>query len=376
MEEEDWDTISVEEMENLIDAVNKFYEERGNPKVNIIYLADLFLKRLKNDLDYYVNCEGQKGYGKSNLMLLLSLMQVRYAGIYKRISDGKLFKVLPRTKPMDKDKFERLTVGFRFSKNMSFLDDVKDVEAKYHALDKYQSFVIDEGSKNLHKQKWMDSVSFKLVQLSDTERWQNKTFFICFPNFVELNSSFRNNRIMMRLYVYHRDVNKHFASCIISLKDINRHVPNPWHTEENAVMFEELLKRKPGALRTHHDILYAEQRLKGYAGNFDIPELKTIAPHIWDIYMRYKIMNAKKETNEPGEEESESERILRWKKVSLKLANWIKEKEPSLSYASIAEMMGIAPITFAQLRALKPLQPKEEKAAEKIINQDTWRKSY
>jgi intein/homing endonuclease len=733
--EEDWDTISVEEMDSFLENVKLFYEERGSPKVNAVYLADLFLKRLKNDLDYYVNCEGQKGYGKSNLMLLMSLLQVRYAGVYKRKLDGKLFKVLPRTKPMDKEKFERLTVGFKFNLNMSFLDDFKDVERKYHALDKYQSFVIDEGSKNLHKHKWMDNLQFKLVQLSDsvgkdteilfydkdilkrmtienmynmygenpsnlftwcvdnnkkcylkklkaiikkplrkrmfkiktifnkelivtedhgiyiykdgklkvesplnltlkdkvilpvilpsketikedndmmqlygawiadgsyswdkmangdkenarveisgkehielikriqkkynvnynlakngidisinskpftkkfmekgftgdsytkripewvynttmenkiaflkglftgdgsidttgepsyvsvnkklikdvqtllnmigiqsslyinqkpniyenhqtnncelyipnlfyssclklfeesklnynvlknyqfdkgkynkvkfidkdclcvqikeikeitneymdevydleidkihnfiasgilahnTERWQNKTFFICFPNFSELNSSFRNNRIMMRLYVYHRDVNKHFSSAIISLKDVNRHVPNPWHTEENATMYEELLKRKPAALRNHNDILYAEQRLKGYAGSFDIPELKIIAPRIWDIYMKYKIMNAKKETVEPGEEETESERILRWKKVSLNLAEWIKTKDPTLTYTQIAQLMGIAPITFSQLRALKPLQPKEEKAMEKIV----WR---
>lgn len=366
--EEDWDTISVEEMDSLLKNVKLFYEERGNPKVNAVYLADLFLKRLKNDLDYYINCEGQKGYGKSNLMLLMALLQVRYAGVYKRKEDGKLFKVLPRTTPLDKNKYERLTVGFKFSENMSFLDDVKDVEKKYKGLDKYQAFVIDEGSKNLHKQRWMDSMQFKLVQLSDTERWRNKSFFICFPNFNELNSAFRNNRIMMRLYVYHRDVNKNFSSAIISLKDVNRHVSNVWHTDENAIMFEELLKRKPAALRNHNDILYAEQRLKGYAGHFDIPSLKKIAPHIWDIYMKYKIMNANKESIEDKEEESESERILRWKKVSLKLAEWIKNKEPSLTYNAIAEMMGIAPITFSQLRALKPITPKQEKEVEKL----TW----
>lgn len=370
--EEDWDTISVEEMDSLLEEIDKFYAERGYPKVNAVYLADLFLKRLKNDLDYYCNCEGQRGYGKSNLMLLLALLQARYGGVYKRKTDGKLFNVLPRTKPMDKEKFERLTVAFKFNKNMSFLDDVKDVELKYNNLDRYHPFVIDEGSKNLHKYKWMDTMQFKLVQLSDVARYQNKTFFICFPNFTELNASFRNNRIMMRLYVYHRDVNKHFASAIMSLKDVNRHVPNPWHVEENADMFEELLKRKPAALRNHNDILYAESRLKGYAGTFDFPELKIIAPRIWDVYMRYKIMNAKKESVTPGEEESESERILRWKKVSLRLAEWIKTKEPTLSYSSIAEMMGVAPITFSQLRALKPLQSKEEKAVEKIMRRDAF----
>ena len=366
--EEEWDKIEVEEIEDLIKKVEEFYAERGNPKLNVIWLADLFLKRLKNDLDYYINCEGQKGYGKSNLMLLLSLMQSRYAGVYKRKSDGKHFKVLPRVKPLDVEKFERISVGFSFNKNMSFLDNVKDIEKKYHSLDKYQSFVIDEGSKNLHKHRWMDALQFKLVQLSDTERWQNKTFFICFPNFIELNSAFRNNRIMMRIYVYHRDVKKHYASAILSLKDINRYIADPWHTDWNAKLFEDILKRTPSSLRTSYHVLKAEKKLKGYAGTFEFPELKVIAPKIWSIYMKYKIENATKEAEVV--EETEGVRILRWKVASKNLVDWVRLKFPKMTYPELAEIMGIANITLIGLRTLKKPDKIILRQVDKIVREN------
>lgn len=59
--EKKWDTISVEDINKLWDGVEKFYKERNYPRLNIVWLADTFLKRLKNDNDYWVNVEGRKG---------------------------------------------------------------------------------------------------------------------------------------------------------------------------------------------------------------------------------------------------------------------------------------------------------------------------
>lgn len=55
------DKISVEEIDDLIKKVEEFYFERGNPRMNIIWLANLILKRLKLDRDYFINIEGLKG---------------------------------------------------------------------------------------------------------------------------------------------------------------------------------------------------------------------------------------------------------------------------------------------------------------------------
>lgn len=365
---EDWDKIEVEEIEDLIKKVEEFYAERGSPKLNALILSNLFLKRLKNDLDYYVSIEGIRGYGKSNLMLLLSLLQARYSGVWENTLTGKKVKVLPRSKPLP-PVWKHIEFGFKFNNNMSFLDDSNDVKKKYFSLDKYMPFAIDEGSKNLHRQKWQDSLSFMLVKLSDVARYQNKVFFICFPHFAELNSIFRNDRIMLRLYVYHRNVDKHFAGCIMSLKDTNRYVMDSWHTDENAREYEQILKRTPPALRNHNHILKAEKKLKGFAGDFEFPELKIIAPRIWDIYLKYKTMHAEKDIADKEGEETESTRILRWKIASRNLIDWVRQQFPKMTYSELAKIMQVATITISQLRTIKPPDKIVMREAEKIIRQ-------
>ena len=256
-----WDEISVQDLDKLMTAVEKFYEERGNPRMNAVWFADMIIKRLRNDQDYWVNCEGIKGKGKSNLILLIALLIHRYSGLWRHKQTGKIVKVLPRTTPLP-DDWEHITVGFEFAKNMSFLDSHQEVKNKYNLLDKYGVMIIDEGSKNLHKHNWQAKTQFLLVQMSDTERYQNKSCFVCFPNFKELNSTFRNDRIMARLYVYFRSNAKKYSSCILSLKDENRHITDPWHTDTNAKTYEDVLKKIPLGARSPEQILKAERRLK------------------------------------------------------------------------------------------------------------------
>jgi len=332
------DTITVEEIEDLCRKVEAFYAERGNPKINIVWLADLILKRLTNDLDYYINVEGTKGFGKSNLILLLSLIQCRYSGIWENTITKKKVKVYPRTKPLPKE-WKHIEYGFQFKKNMSFLDDAGEMKKKFYSIDKYMPFIVDEGSKNLHKYQWATKLQFMLVQMSDTERYQNKSFYICFPNFKELNPTFRNDRVNMRLYLFNKNVTKHYAQCIISIRDVNRHVLDKWHTDDNAKKFEDLLRNVPTATRAPHHVLYAESKLQGYAGYFDVPELKIIAPRIWDIYMHYKITNAQRQKDDTPIEEEESKRMQSLKLNNYRLIQFLKLKFPDISNVKIGEIM-------------------------------------
>lgn len=339
--------ISVKEIQDLVKEVKEFYAERNNPRQNIIWLADMIIKRLRNDFDFYANCEGTKGIGKSNFILLLALMQCRYAGIWKNKKTGEKVRVFPRTTPLSSE-WEHIEVEFDFSKNMSFLDNVEDVKQKYYTLSKFQPFVIDEGSKNLHKYGWQSKMQFMLIQMSDTERYQNKAFYINFPNFRELNSVFRNDRVRMRLYVFSRSSKNHSASVIVSLRDVNRFILDPWHTDENAKMFEHYLRRVPAAMRTPRHILNAEKKLKGYAGNFDFPELKKIAPRIWKIYMKYKIENAKKEMVDV-EVEKEKSNVMRWKYATKMLLAYLKKKHPDLVWADYARLTDVSNVTLNEL---------------------------
>jgi intein/homing endonuclease len=693
--------ISAGEMKELLTKIENFYISIGNPKMNIIWLANMIIRRLKNDRDYYINCEGEKGSGKSNLMLLLALMVCRYAGLWRNRNSGRVVRTLPRELPLS-PLWEQLTVNFSFDNNMSFLDNVDDVTKKFNSLDKFQPFIIDEGSKNLHKYQWQSKLQFKLIQLSDsvsknaeilfynknqllmdtienmykkygdkpkdikvytisdnfntilkplkyilkrkvrkdmyevitslgkqtivtsdhslfilknnkleaiptneikigdyiasplylpsltnikknndlmyfygawiadgsynkiwgvnlsgkehfriakkiaklynckyrisknnvdiclqskklclemkkigfvgnsytkavpnwifnttlknkinflkglftgdgsiskygeatycsiqkslvkqvqtlchmcgmpssylqenkqnnyngkksgtytnritipaqfamktiklfettktnykillnhkiqypnkngkiinnsiclrvkkikkikyndyvydfevkdihrfiandllhenTERWQNKAFFVCFPNFKELNTVFRNDRIRMRLFVYARHTTQGYASCIISLRDVNRWIMDPWHMDDNARSFEELLKRVPAAMRNYKHILYAEKKLKGYAGNFEFPSIQEMSPRIWGIYMKYKLDNAKKELE--TEDVKESRTVIKWKFATKTLIAWVKQHYPEYTWDDFRKLTHVSNATLSKL---------------------------
>jgi hypothetical protein len=343
------DEVSVQEVEDLCLKTEQFIIDRGAPHINIVWLANLILKRLMNDRDYYVNIEGVKGTGKSNFILLLTLLQSRYSGIWRNKVTGKQVTVLPRLKPLP-EPWEHIKAGFNFKNNISFLDEADIIQKKFNSLSKYMGFIVDEGSKSLHKLQWQTKLTFLLVKMSDTQRFQNKAVYVCFPNFKELNSTFRNDRVMMRIYLYDRNLKEHYASAIISLRDSNRHVGDPWHTEENAKTYEALLKRIPMAVRTPANILYAEKKLAGYAGNFDIPSLEHIAPRIWDIYMKYKMYYAQED--QVGMKLTEDEDSNKVKKVKVNLYNaitFIESKFPEMTKKDIADVFKMPYISFHKL---------------------------
>lgn len=342
------DEISIEEINELMDNVDKFYEERGYPKYNIVWLCNLILRRLYKDRDYFINVEGLKGNGKSNFILLLSLLQCRYSGLWKNKKTGKIARVLPRINPPN-NNWEHIKFGFQFKDNMSFLDSSDDVSKKFNSLDKYHPFIIDEGSKNLHKYEWNNKLQFLLVRMSDTERWQNKSVYVCFPNFKELNSAFRNDRVMMRCFLYDRNKNAGYSSTIISIRDVNRYIVDPWWNDLNAKKFEEYLRRIPISLRGPKHILNAEKKLKGYSGNFEVPSLEKIAPRIWDIYMRYKIFYAKKDQQSIDLTEDES---IKFKKFKLKMRHiieYIKSIEPDITSKKLQHITQLSAPSFSKL---------------------------
>ena len=287
--------------------------------------------------------------GKSNFILLLALIQTRYSGIYRNNKTGHIVKVLPRLKPMQ-EHFEQLTCGFNFKNNMSFLDESEDVKNKFNGLDKYHPMIIDEGSKNLHKYQWNNKLQFLLVRMSDTERWQNKSVYVCFPNFKELNPAFRNDRILMRIYLYDRKIKEGYAACILSLRDQNRYISDPWHNDENAKQYEYCLRKKSISARTPYDILNAEKRLKNYAGNFEVPSLELLAPRIWDIYMKYKSYYANKDASGINlREDEESVKVNKLQNNIRKLLDYVKMNFPNLTNKDMQKLAGLSAPAYIKL---------------------------
>ena len=83
-----WDEITVGDLDKLMIGVEKFYEERPS-KMNLVWLANTILKRLRTDKDWWANCEGIRGCLSSDTEILTS------EGI-KKISEltSKLNKLL------------------------------------------------------------------------------------------------------------------------------------------------------------------------------------------------------------------------------------------------------------------------------------------
>lgn len=364
-----WNKITVAEMQDLMKKLDEFYAERGYPKQNLIWLADMIIKRLRLNKDFFLVGEGERGSGKSTLVLLLALMQCRYAGIWRNKITKKICKVLPCSKPPTED-WEQLEVAFDFEKNMSFLDDSTKLLNRFNSLDRYHPFLLDEGSKNLHKYMWNTEKAFKLINSSNTERYQNKSMSICIPNFQELNSVFRNDRVAIRLFVFNRNAAKGYASCILSLKDMNRHILDVWHVDESAKMYEYYLRRIPVAQRTAKNQLWAERKLKNYAGYFEFPSLEKIAPRIWGIYERYKIEAAQKDLKEEiTEKESKTE--LKWKLVTKRLIQYMKQMQDNLTDKDIRKIMNISQSTFSKLIKIEDNQEPIRDENERPVSQWT-----
>lgn len=330
--------IPIQDMDKLMNDVKKFLKKHPSD-IDLFMLSDLILKRLKSDRDFFLSVEGETGTGKSNLMVLLMLIMCRYAGIWRNKKTGKFVKVLPRRMPLP-EEWEQVSVSFKMDNNVSFLDETETLQKKFNSIDRYMPFGIDEGSKNLHKQNWQNKLQFKLVQMTSTERWQNKAFFICFPNFKELNTNFRNDRIHMRIYIYVRYTGKNFASAILSVKDPSRWTSDPWHMQDNERTFEAILKRIPAAFRSPDHIVKAERKLKGYAGEFHIPNLRTLCPKIWNMYYKLKIENATKELNQ-SDKPKENKYTQKYKYAIKKMMAFIKIKFPNIKYADFTKITNI-----------------------------------
>lgn len=80
------DKVTVEEIEELMKNVEEFYNVRGNPKVNIVWLANLVLKRLMLDRDYYINIEGIKGCLSEDTEIITSNGKIKIKELKNKIN--------------------------------------------------------------------------------------------------------------------------------------------------------------------------------------------------------------------------------------------------------------------------------------------------
>jgi len=345
--------IPIEEFNRLMLGVEKFIEERGNPKFNIVWVSDMMLKRVQKDNDTWVCLEGQKSKGKSNTALLISLLIHRYSGVWVNTETGEKREEVPRLTPLPQPWLQT-EVGFSFDKNLSFLDNAQQIREKYNLLPRFGCLVLDESIKNLLKYNFMQKAQQDLIRLSATERFQNKICLLCIPSFDELTSVFRRDRVQMRLYMYFRSTAQNSASCIMSLKNESRFSTDPWSQDYNSKLYDKLLERVNFGLRSREQILKTEKRLKGFVCDFEVPNIKHLSPKIWNIYQRLKEQNAAKEG---ADSEIDPQTIVYEKKIyNLKyginaLITWLKEKYPEITYKKIAEITTLTPAQISTIKS-------------------------
>lgn len=215
------------------------------------------------------------------------------------------YKILENHKP------QRKRLGYIINDTFcAKVQSIKEVD--------YKGYVYDFEVEDIHR-----FIANGILH-ENTERYQNKAFFICIPNFKELTTAFRSDRINMRIFLVIRHTKKGICEAVISSKDESRWTDDPWHIDENAKKFEWLLRKYPVSRRTWEHTLRAERKLTGYLSSISFPNLKEFSPRLWEIYYKHKTINAQRELSPT--EKKDSKQLQRYKFAIKQMIAFLKSR--------------------------------------------------
>jgi ABC-type oligopeptide transport system ATPase subunit len=288
-----------------------FYcKENENQYKNLLDFVKVLNDRIKDNGDNQVSIEGQTGSGKSTLaMCVMCLLAYR---------QGKKFSL---------------------SKEVVYLPKEKELSDRLSELKKMENLWVDEAIKSLNKLKFYDKDQIESSETIQTERFRLNTILYLLPRFYDLNSSFRNNIIKVRVWIISRQ-----CACV-RVKDIHPDMgaADPWHLDEN---LKTLKRYNIGVKSTTDELLVAERHLKNYLTDFTWPHLAGLDQFrslelLYNLYKKQSRLMAKIKEKEPEEEKlskAEAKR-LSWVKMLMRksivkdkmtFTNWFEEYKPFL----------------------------------------------
>lgn len=279
---------------------------------NMIDLANLIKKRLRNDWDIYISLEGRTGSGKSTLAVLLGLL---------------------------------VDSHFTIKDNMCLLPDATEIRDKFNKVQQYGLVVVDEAAKTLHKYGWHDKGQQSIVEMGNTERYQNKAVLLCMPLFSDLSSSFRRGRVDVRIWIPER------GRAMIFLRHDDKDIEDPWHTKENLNFKQKqwrILRAKGASivLGDNEKHLRIERKSPNYGFEFRYPDIKEVLPEIHGEYVK-----AKEDSRdyEMPQEESVSPMVDKYRDRLEKAIILIRERIPKIKNKELCKLIGIPKSTLSDI---------------------------
>lgn len=294
----------------------RILEEKGylEDQLNLFYIAKLIRIKISKShesgkYDFVVAFTGTAGSGKSTLAIMLGIL-------------------------VDKK--------YNISKNIVYIPKSNEVKKKFDLIDDGSVFHVDEAIKSLYKLKWYEKEQQSITETYATERYKRICSFFLMPRFQDFTEGFRNYRINLWIWIVDR------GTAIIYMRDNDKDIKDPWHTDENIKIKNEYFKRRSVMYKSTEAILQAERKTPNYICDFKFPDYAEIDPDGYKLYEQMKLESRKVDDN--VDEEKLSLREQKYKMGLIKLIKWIREKL-KVSYANLGEIIGVSEQAISTMMA-------------------------
>lgn len=146
----------------------KNYSKPPKSEKNLRLLCRAIKKRVKQNLDAVICISGEEGSGKSHLALRMA---------------------------------ELLAYKFDFEDHVIAFPEYERVKKKVNTLPKYSPLVLDEAILTMYKRNFAKKDQISINQMFNLCRKKNLIFLICLPRFSDLDSYFRDHRVLLSIVI-------------------------------------------------------------------------------------------------------------------------------------------------------------------------------
>jgi len=209
------------------------------------FLEEL-VRRTERKMDGVIAICGPRGYGKTTLALVSSLI---------------LRQLLPRNEE----------AAFTWDNICYHYDDIGDVIEKASA-NSIRVYPIDEAIDVMDARDSMSKVNKELGRFMTKARKKKNIYFWCIPSFVDLDSRLRNNIIHFWIEIFwksnHADEDKRYAYAAFFAKDSDPTVRDKWGFDD--------LKKTRRSTYTAEEQLKLMKRMRGFVCVIAFPMLPKV----------------------------------------------------------------------------------------------------
>lgn len=208
-------------------------------------IADSLKRRVRNDWDAVLAITGEEGVGKSTLGIQLG---------------------------------RQIDAEFSLEKNIIF--DPENMVDKVRGNTRYSVNIVDEAARALYSRTWYERRQILINKYLKICRKENKILFLIIPDLWELDSSPRNKRVLLWIWVLERDKQTNTGKAAMFINERNQLYPDPWGLKEGQKIFTKV--RGMNFLLNKELKYKMISKLPSFVCFFEFPKLED------DIYSKYR----------------------------------------------------------------------------------------